>query len=138
MAFTWRDLHDTTSVWFVMNMVLIHLVKMGVKLFDSGSIFDRWTCIIARLFVAASTDLLRKAQHMIRCVFINRTGLILHTRTLFHLSKLRAWFTADLPIFEVLCLSGVFPFLSFLMHGVLLLKSLHRWWAHGQAGRYYT
>ena len=88
MAFTWRDLHDTTGVWFVMNMVLIHLVEMGVKLFDSGSILDRWTCIITRLFVAASTDLLRKAQHMIRCVFINRTGLILHTRTLFHLSKL--------------------------------------------------
>ena len=43
-----------------MNVVLIHRVKMGVKLLDPGSILDRRTDIIARLLVVivASADLL--------------------------------------------------------------------------------
>ena len=60
MPFAWRNLHDTTSVGFVVNVVLIHGVKMGVKLLDSRSILDRRADIIARFLVVivASVNLL--------------------------------------------------------------------------------
>ena len=60
MSLAWRDLHDTTGVGFVVNVVLIHRVEMGVKLLDPGSILDRRTDIIARFLVVivASADLL--------------------------------------------------------------------------------
>ena len=53
VSFAWRYLHDTAGVGFVVDVVLIHGIVMGVKLFDSGPILDRRTLIFTRLLIVA-------------------------------------------------------------------------------------